>query len=94
MGLSVLLGSSLFILAVVTSLVIFGSPQEIQLNKWFFMRDCFFLLAAEMVLLYATLIRGAIDMPMSISFIVLYLVYVIFVLCQDRFYKPTDSKAE
>lgn len=79
MGLSVLLGSSLFILAVVTSQVIFGSPVAIQLNKWFFMRDCLFLLAAEMALLYATLIRGTIDMTMSVAFVALYLVYVVAV---------------
>jgi solute carrier family 24 (sodium/potassium/calcium exchanger), member 6 len=46
MGISVLLGSSLFILAIVTSLVVFSSPKDIKLNKHFFLRDCFFLLVA------------------------------------------------
>jgi sodium/potassium/calcium exchanger 6 len=80
LGLSVLLGSSLFILAVVTSQVIFGSQEEIKINKWFFMRDCSFLMSALLVLLYSILIRGRIDMPMSISFICLYVIYVVFVL--------------
>ena len=43
MGISVLLGSSLFILAVVTSLVILSSPQDIKLKCSFFLRDAYFL---------------------------------------------------
>ncbi len=46
MALAVLLGSSLFILTVVTSQVIFASPNEIMLNKWLFLRDSIFLLTA------------------------------------------------
>lgn len=68
--------------------MILGSPEEIKINKWFFMRDCSFLLSALLVLLYSMLIRGTIDMPMSIAFICLYLVYVIVVLVQSKYYKP------
>ena len=35
MGISVLLGSSLFILAIVTALVVLASPRDIKLNKHF-----------------------------------------------------------
>ncbi len=57
LGLAVLLGSSLFILAAVTSAVLFGSPHEIVLNQWFFMRDSLFLMIAYAALIYATLQR-------------------------------------
>ena len=51
-----------------------------------------FLLAALLLMLYATLIRGKIDMIMSVLFVCLYLVYVVFVLLQDRFFKPLDNQ--
>jgi hypothetical protein len=41
---------------------LFGSPRDIALNKWFFMRDSFFLLIAYTTLIYATLYREVIDM--------------------------------
>lgn len=75
-----LLGSSLFIISCVTASVLFSSPKEIKLNKWFFMRDAFFLLIAHLMLVYAILYRQSIDMPMSISFVVVYGVYVVFVI--------------
>ena len=80
LGLAVLLGSSLFILAGVTAAVLFGSPHDIVLNKWFFIRDSLFLMIAYIALIYATLYREIIDMPMAIAFVVLYGVYVVTVL--------------
>lgn len=44
LGLGVLLGSSLFILSIVTSSCILASPKDIKLNKNFFLRDTVFLL--------------------------------------------------
>jgi solute carrier family 24 (sodium/potassium/calcium exchanger), member 6 len=87
LGLAVLLGSSLFILAGVTATVLFGSPHDIVLNKWFFIRDSLFLMIAYIALIYATLYREIIDMPMAIAFVVLYGVYVVTVLVQDTYYK-------
>ena len=87
LGLAVLLGSSLFILAGVTAAVLFGSPHDIVLNKWFFIRDSLFLMIAYIALIYATLYREIIDMPMAIAFVVLYGVYVVTVLIQDTYYK-------
>ena len=92
LGLAVLLGSSLFILAGVTAAVLFGSPHDIVLNKWFFIRDSLFLMIAYIALIYATLYREIIDMPMALAFVVLYGVYVITVLIQDTYYKKFLSK--
>lgn len=79
LGLGVLLGSSLFILSIVTSSCILASPKDIKLNKKFFVRDTIFLLLGQIMLLYATLVRGNIDMITSISFVGMYILYVVVV---------------
>jgi solute carrier family 24 (sodium/potassium/calcium exchanger), member 6 len=79
LGLGVLLGSSLFILSIVTSSCILASPRDIKLNKNFFLRDTLFLLVGQVALLYATMVRGNIDMITSISFVAMYIVYVVVV---------------
>jgi len=79
MGISVLLGSSLFILSVVTSLVILSSPQDIKLNWQFFLRDAFFLFCSLMLMLFSMLHYERINMSMSLSFLGLYTLYVVTV---------------
>jgi solute carrier family 24 (sodium/potassium/calcium exchanger), member 6 len=91
MGISVLLGSSLFIMAIVTSLVILASPTDIKLNWQFFCRDASFLLASLLLLLYSMLFQGKINMKMSCAFLGLYLVYVITVFLQDRLYDSSHN---
>jgi solute carrier family 24 (sodium/potassium/calcium exchanger), member 6 len=91
MGLSVLLGSSLFILAIATSATLFASPEPIKVKKWLFLRDCFFLIAAEILLGYAIALRGKLDMLMSVTMICLYLVYVVFVIVQDHYCNSQDA---
>jgi len=85
MGIAVLLGSSLFIFAVIGGMVIYYSPQAIQMNKSYFLRDTFFLMLGLVLLLYAIVLHGVIDMTMSIAFISLYTVYVFAVFYQDRY---------
>jgi len=80
LGLGVLLGSSLFILSIVTSSCVLASPKDIKLNKNFFLRDTIFLLLGQTTFLYAAMVRGNIDMITSVSFVVMYLVYVAVVL--------------
>lgn len=92
MGISVLLGSSLFILATVTALVIIYSPEPIKLNRRFFSRDMLFLLASMLLLLYAIEFQGKIDMKLSLSFNILYVIYVVVVLVQDYLYKGEDCQ--
>jgi hypothetical protein len=46
------------------------------------------------MLLYATLVRGNIDMKISITFVGLYLVYVAVVFIQDKYCQASDSKAD
>jgi sodium/potassium/calcium exchanger 6 len=94
MGLSVLLGSSLFILAIVTSATLYTSPEPIKVKKWFFLRDCFFLATAEIILGAAMAIKGKIDMFISGLFVGLYILYVIVVLVQDRYFTPEDERIE
>ena len=70
------------------------SPQAIVLNKTFFSRDAVFFGIGLIALLYAIVIRGKIDMTMSILFIVLYFGYVLVVFFQDRaFEKMNNSEA-
>lgn len=91
MGISVLLGSSLFILSAITSLCIIYSPTPIQFNKQFFLRDTIFLLMSLLLLLYAIVVRGRIDMLMSVAFLVLYAVYVFVVFQMDRYHQLQES---
>ena len=77
MGISTLIGSALFILAIVTAGVLQSSPKPIALNKSFFSRDTFFLQIGLIMLLYAIAIRGCIDTIMSVLFLTLYIIYVI-----------------
>ena len=77
----------MFILAIVTSSVVYASPNDIRLNKWFFYRDMSFLALAVLLLFYATKYRRVIDTFMSVLFISLYAVYVILVVIQDVLFK-------
>lgn len=87
-----LLGSSMFILAIVTASVVYASPTEIRLNKWFFHRDMFFLALAVALLAYATKYRQTLDMFMSVLFISLYVAYVVIVVLQDYLFRRSRSK--
>lgn len=91
MGISVLLGSSLFILSVVTSLVILSSPSDIKLNWQFFLRDAFFLFCSLMLMLFSMLHFERINMSMSLSFLALYTLYVVTVFLQDRLYDNSQG---
>mmetsp|Transcript_30401 Transcript_30401/g.22163 ORF Transcript_30401/g.22163 Transcript_30401/m.22163 type:complete len:114 (+) Transcript_30401:130-471(+) len=80
MGISVLFGSSLFILGCVTSITLSYSPKKITMNRSFFLRDSLFLIASYLLLIYAVAIHGMIDFGFSMSFIGLYIMYVITVV--------------
>ena len=94
MGISTLLGSSLFILSGILSLCIIYSPTAIEFNKQFFIRDCLFLILSLLLLLYAIVVRGLIDMIMSVAFIGLYAIYVLVVFQMDRHYKLLENSEE
>ena len=87
MGLSILIGSSLFVLNFATALVVLVSPNEIRLKKRFFLRDSIFLLIALSTLLFDILVRGQISLLSSALFVCEYAVYVLFVIVQNRFSK-------
>ena len=91
MGISVLLGSSLFILSAITSLCIIYSPTPIQFNKHFFIRDTLFLLVSLLLLLFAIVVRGRIDMLMSVAFLLLYAAYVFVVFQMDRLHQLQEN---
>jgi len=84
MGISVLLGASLFILAIVSAVVILSSPTDIKLNSTFFLRDCAFLMTALCILLGNMLGPGHLGVPVSIVFIFTYGLYCVIVFFQDR----------
>ena len=94
MGISVLLGASLFILSIVGAGVIFFAPQTVQLNKSFFIRDILFLITSLLVLFYAIIIEGSIDLRMSILFITLYIFYVLIVFYLDQITEKQNSNLE
>jgi Ca2+/Na+ antiporter len=82
----VLLGSSLFILAIVAVACIFSSPTDIKLNKNFFIRDAVFLLSVLLLLWYAVYMKGVIDMRVSVCMITMYGLYAVVVLVQDKLF--------
>ena len=84
LGIATLVGSALFILAIVTAGVMTSSPKPIELNKSFFSRDTFFLQLGLFMLLYAIVVRGCIDLFMSVMFLALYVLYVITAVYQDH----------
>lgn len=94
LGISVLLGSSLFILVVISALVVYTSSEPIKLNKWFFIRDITFLLMALGLLLFATKYRFVIDTLTSVAFISLYGAFVLVVVIQDTIFKKSRSLPE
>ena len=79
MAISVLLGSSLSVLAMINASVIHHSPSDIEVNRKFFVRDVGFLLAGLLLLLYSITVRHSIDLTMSVIFIALYAAYVVVV---------------
>ena len=87
MGIAVLLGGSLFMMAVINAGVVYYSPSTISFNREFFTRDAGFLMVALLILLYAIAIRGRIDMTMSVLFIAVYCLYVAVVFRQDRLHQ-------
>ena len=87
MGIAVLVGSSLFILAIINAGILWYSPGTIKMNKQFFTRDALFLLVAIIVLLYSIVFRGKLDLVMSVIFIVLYCAYAVIVVYQDRLHE-------
>ena len=94
MGISVLLGTSLFLLSIVGAGVIFFAPQTVQLNKNFFIRDILFLMISLFILCYAIIIEGSIDLRMSILFIALYFLYVLIVFYHDQITEKQNSNLE
>lgn len=63
------------------------------MNKGFLLRDAFFLLSGLLLLMYTIVIRGVIDLNMSVLFIVLYIFYVAVVFQLDRM-QQVDSNSE
>jgi len=76
---------------VIAACVLYYSPTAITLNKSFFTRDASFFTIGLLTLLYAILVRGKIDMSMSIIFIALYVVYVLVVFLQDRSFERINN---
>lgn len=60
----------------------------------FFLRDTLFLLIGQVTLLYATLVRGIIDMVTSVAFVGMYVLYVVVVFVQEKYYDKQTLNAE
>lgn len=91
MGISVILGSNLFTIAVLTGLCILASPKDIKVVPRYIIRDCVALVLTYVYLLYVIFFKHAIFIYDSAILMVSYLVYVIVVLLQDYQQKKQDE---
>jgi Ca2+/Na+ antiporter len=88
MGIAVLCGSSLFMISFIAAMVIFAGPEDgFPLHREFLLRDSFFLLLAQTLLLSAIVVKGKLYIELGYTFILLYTLYVVVVILQDRWYK-------
>lgn len=85
LGISILLGGSLFTLGVVSAMALLFSPKKVKVDSLLFVRDGLALLCAYSLLLFAMLVSQKVNLLISLSFIGLYLIYVIAVLLTDKY---------
>lgn len=57
MGISVLIGSSFFTLAIVSGIVVLAAPNPIVVNKQIFFRDCMALGSSYLLLAYTVAVK-------------------------------------
>jgi Ca2+/Na+ antiporter len=80
MAAATLMGSGIFISAIITSLITMVIRKEIKVTPAFFVRDIIFYILSCILLLYGLVIKQVIDKPLSYMFLGLYLFYVVFVI--------------
>lgn len=75
-----LFGAGLFVVTLIVSLTITVSPVPIKLDPGMIQRDIgFYIMASLLVLIYG--VMGEIGLWESIGMLLLYLIYVIMVIC-------------
>lgn len=85
LSISALTGSALFISTVVTALTVFASKPDksIQVTPVFFIRDLIFYILVMLYLLGIMVVVQEINIYISVGFLLLYLIYVVLVVCQS-----------
>jgi sodium/potassium/calcium exchanger 6 len=78
-----LMGGGLFISGIVSAVVIFASSKPIHLLGRTMIRDIVFYIIALLILLSWSLV-GEINIYYGISFLLLYVIYVVYVVIQDK----------
>jgi solute carrier family 24 (sodium/potassium/calcium exchanger), member 6 len=97
LSISALTGSAFFISTVVTALSIFAAKPDkrIQVTPIFFIRDIIFYIMVMMYLLGVMLVLKEINIYVAVGFLLLYLIYVILVVCQSNGpARDNDKKSE
>ena len=86
----ILVGGTFFICTVVIALTTFaGTPNpdggkpihQIKVTPRYFIRDIAFFLGTSFYLIFAFLVVEGIDIYVSVGFVIIYAVYVIWVVC-------------
>ena len=89
----ILVGGTFFICTVVIALTTFaGTPnpngdtpiRQIKVTPSYFIRDIAFFLFTSLYLIFAMLVVQGIDIYISVGFIIIYITYVLWVVCQSK----------
>ena len=97
----ILVGGTFFICTVVIALTTFaGTPnpdgdtpiRQIKVTPRYFIRDIAFFLFTSLYLIFAMLVVQGIDIYISVGFIVIYITYVIWVVCQSKNKTEDDTE--
>mmetsp|Transcript_33718 Transcript_33718/g.24751 ORF Transcript_33718/g.24751 Transcript_33718/m.24751 type:complete len:88 (-) Transcript_33718:1184-1447(-) len=84
MATATLMGSGLFITALITAAITLVMKKSVAVTPPFYVRDVVFYIVCILVFIYALVINQKIDKIVSSVFILLYVVYVGFVIIQNR----------
>ena len=77
------MGGGLFISGIVSAVVIFSADKPIHLLGKTLLRDIGFYIISLLILLTASFI-GELNIIIGVSFLALYVIYVIYVVIQDK----------
>jgi len=87
LAIGALLGAGLFVTTVVAAVVILSAKKPIQVYPRVFLRDVGFYMLGP-VILWISAATGKLSLPFSITFLVVYIIFVLVVVVSDKLGKP------
>jgi solute carrier family 24 (sodium/potassium/calcium exchanger), member 6 len=93
LAIGALLGAGLFVVTVVGSVVILSAPKPIHVLPKVFLRDAGFYMLGPIILAISA-IYGKLSLHFSITFLVVYAIFVIVVVISDKIDKKQLKKDE